>query len=62
MLDMRSHWTSYYKWLQNGRWSWLALAQQFVTHTGLSLTPEEIIEVYGERWSIQSIFNQLKLS
>ncbi|MCP3670536.1 MAG: transposase [Gammaproteobacteria bacterium] len=30
MLDMRNHWTSYYKWLQNGRWSWLALARQFV--------------------------------
>ncbi|MCP3662033.1 MAG: transposase, partial [Gammaproteobacteria bacterium] len=30
MLDMRNHWTSYYKWLQNGRWSWLVLARQFV--------------------------------
>lgn len=30
MLDMRNHWTSYYKWLQHGRWSWLALARQFV--------------------------------
>ena len=30
ILDMRNHWTSYYKWLQQGRWSWLALARQFV--------------------------------
>jgi hypothetical protein len=30
MLAMRNHWTSYYKWLQKGKWSWLALARQFV--------------------------------
>lgn len=30
MVDMRNHWTSYYKWLQKGKWSWLALARQFV--------------------------------
>ncbi|MCP3666480.1 MAG: hypothetical protein GY696_28940 [Gammaproteobacteria bacterium] len=30
--------------------------------TDLSLTPEEIIKIYGERWSIESMFNQLKLS
>lgn len=30
MIDMSRHWTSYYKWLQRGRWSWLALARQFV--------------------------------
>jgi hypothetical protein len=29
LLDMKNHWTSYYKWLQQGRWSWLALARQF---------------------------------
>lgn len=29
MLDMQNHWTSYYKWLQKGKWSWLALARQF---------------------------------
>lgn len=29
MLDMRNHWTSYYKWLQHGKWSWLGLARQF---------------------------------
>jgi len=30
MLDMHNHWTSYYKWLQKGKWSWLALARQFI--------------------------------
>ncbi len=30
VVNMRNHWTSYYKWLQQGRWSWLALARQFV--------------------------------
>ena len=30
MVNMRNHWTSYYKWLQQGKWSWLALARQFV--------------------------------
>ena len=30
MLHMRNHWTSYYKWLQKGKWSWLALARQFL--------------------------------
>lgn len=29
ILDMQNHWTSYYKWLQNGKWSWLGLARQF---------------------------------
>lgn len=30
MVSMRNHWSSYYKWLQQGKWSWLALARQFV--------------------------------
>ena len=29
MVNMHNHWTSYYKWLQKGKWSWLALARQF---------------------------------
>lgn len=29
-VGMRNHWTSYYKWLQKGKWSWVALARQFV--------------------------------
>ena len=31
MLDMRNHWTSYDQWLPQGKWSWLALARQFVS-------------------------------
>lgn len=28
-VGMTRHWTNYYKWLQEGKWSWLALARQF---------------------------------
>jgi len=28
-IEAQRHWNSYYKWLQHGRWSWLALARQF---------------------------------
>lgn len=27
---MQNKWFSYYKWLQQGKWSWLRLARQFV--------------------------------
>ena len=30
IINMGNHWSSYYKWLQKGKWSWLALARQFV--------------------------------
>jgi len=30
MVNMRNHWTSYYKWLQQEKWSRLGLARQFV--------------------------------
>jgi len=30
VVNMHNHWNSYYKWLQKGKWSWLALAKQFV--------------------------------
>jgi DDE superfamily endonuclease len=30
ILDMHNLWSSYYKWLEKGKWSWLALARQFV--------------------------------
>ncbi len=33
LLNMSRHWNSYYKWLENGRWSWLALARQFARLT-----------------------------
>ncbi|SFC70804.1 DDE superfamily endonuclease [Microbulbifer thermotolerans] len=44
MLDMRNHWTSYYKWLQKGKWSWLALVNQFL-RLALSLHGEEVIHL-----------------
>ena len=30
ILSMQNHWSSYYKWLQKGKWSWLALVRQFI--------------------------------
>ena len=27
-MNMKRHWTSYYKWLQNGKWSWVAVGIQ----------------------------------
>lgn len=27
-IDLKRHWTAYFKWLQHGHWSWLALARQ----------------------------------
>ena len=27
-INMHRHWTSYYKWLQKGKWSWVALGLQ----------------------------------
>ena len=30
LLDMQRHWSTYYKWLEEGKWSWLKLARQFV--------------------------------
>ena len=30
VIAMRNHWSSYYKWLQRGKWSWLGLSRQFV--------------------------------
>jgi len=42
----------------NGNWKKNCL----LISTDLSLSPEEVIKVYGERWSIESMFNQLKLS
>ena len=29
-VNMVNHWTSYYKWLQCGRWSWLQLSRRFI--------------------------------
>ncbi|MBF0460416.1 MAG: transposase [Magnetococcales bacterium] len=28
VIDLGRHWTTYFKWLQRGKWSWLTLARQ----------------------------------
>lgn len=28
VINLKRHWTAYFKWLQHGKWSWLALARQ----------------------------------
>lgn len=30
VIDMKNKWFSYYKWLEEGKWSWLSVARQFV--------------------------------
>jgi len=42
MVNMRNHWTSYYKWLQKGKWSWLALARQFVRLVLVTIKPDVV--------------------
>ena len=44
MVNMRNHWTSYYKWLQKGKWSWLVLARQF-TRLALSVAKSEVVHL-----------------
>ncbi|WP_368857685.1 transposase [Thiolapillus sp.] len=43
---------------ESGHWK----KAHLLLSTDAKLTPEQIIEAYGERWSIESMFNQLKLS
>ena len=56
MLTMRNHWTSYYKWLQQGKWSWLALARQFmrlvlasVTHDVVHLAMDDTVTLRASK-------------
>lgn len=56
MLTMRNHWTSYYKWLQQGKWSWLALARQFtrlvlanVTHDVVHLVIDDTVTLRASK-------------
>ena len=42
VIAMRNHWTSYYKWLQAGKWSWLGLARQFVRLVLKVVSPEVV--------------------
>ncbi|MBK8972827.1 MAG: transposase [Hahellaceae bacterium] len=54
MIDMRNHWTSYYKWLQQGKWSWLALARQFVRLVLLTLKPSAVYLVIDDTLTLRS--------
>ena len=42
----------------HGRWK----STRLLLSTDTTLTPEQVIESYGLRWSIESMFNQLKLA
>ncbi|WP_419586357.1 hypothetical protein, partial [Thiolapillus sp.] len=42
--DTLDHWSSYYKWLQKGRWSWLGLSRQFVRLI-LKVVKQEVIHL-----------------
>lgn len=42
VVNMRNHWTSYYKWLQKGKWSWLELARQFVRLVLANITQDVV--------------------
>ncbi len=44
VVTMRNHWSSYYKWLQKGRWSWLGLSRQFVRLI-LKVVKQEVIHL-----------------
>ena len=44
VLNMQNHWTSYYKWLKEGKWSWVALSKQFIRLT-LSKIPGTVIHL-----------------
>ena len=44
VVTMRNHWSSYYKWLQKWRWSWLGLSRQFVRLI-LKVVKQEVIHL-----------------
>jgi hypothetical protein len=43
ILDMRNHWTNYYKWRNKGNWSWLGLTRQFVILVLKVIGPQEVL-------------------
>ena len=43
-INARNHWTSYFKWLQEGKWSWLRLGQRF-TELVLQRHNESVVHV-----------------
>ena len=44
VLNMQNHWTSYYKWLKEGKWSWVVLSKQFIRLT-LRKIPGKVIHL-----------------
>ncbi len=44
VIDMKNQWSSYYKWLQEGKWSWLSLARQF-TRLCLKVIDTDVIHL-----------------
>ncbi len=42
--EVSRHWTSYCKWLQKGRWSWLVLCKQFTRCVLKTLALKEMID------------------
>ncbi|MGF1528586.1 MAG: hypothetical protein ACFCBW_17590 [Candidatus Competibacterales bacterium] len=56
VIQAQGHWTSYYRWLAYGKWSWLHLARYNLLATDLTLTPKNIIRCYARRWAIEPMF------
>lgn len=54
MINMRNHWTSYYKWLQKGKWSWLALARQFLRLALCTLKPQALYLIIDDTLTLRS--------
>jgi hypothetical protein len=54
MVHMRHHWSSYYKWLQKGKWSWLALARQFVRLVLNTLKPDVVHLVMDDTLTLRA--------
>lgn len=44
VVNMVNHWTSYYKWLQKGKWSWLSLARRFV-QLAIAVVSDEVFHI-----------------
>ncbi|PVZ68285.1 IS701 family transposase [Pelagibaculum spongiae] len=42
-LSLQNHWTSYYKWLQQGKWSWIQLGLQLLRLVVHFLSPASVI-------------------
>ena len=54
ILDMSRHWTSYYKWLQKGQWSWLALCRQFARCILKTLALKEVVLVVDDTLTLRA--------